>query len=1207
MEAGIDLKSLDRALDRFRAACPFDEGRALADRIDSFGRGLESLDSLIAGTDAEVRRLLAAFESGDDAAPDSEPSPEEPPRAETPHMDNDTEPNSVDNEPQSGDAEPETPDEADLVRAKLQAPLDGAMRKFADSLLALDDAISLEVKTKEVLDKAAGDLNGLEELQGMPRLDSSKHALQTAKLRREIDECRRVENEARRAADEYGRLSGAQFAGVVRELVFKAETYAKNHFWSGPADEIKQRAKKADEELRENGRQAAGRREKASSIVARAQAAIRTKEARLNALGGQESADGALQRKIEERGRAIQSALDSLHRELASKLGRGCPEVVRGGWSGSRWNLSLADSKTVLHPLLTRRMDAARSCQVLCRGVAKSQPPLEELSSESLNSSSVFPPAVAMGSMLYTHSRPGVEVEIPDLVEMPGDMPVLVPAASWIAPLLLRLAWAMPAGGLEIVALDQASSGMNVQPANDLSDVPGLLRVVTGADGLQPALEELDRYMGRLGTERFKHGIADWSAYNAKYVRHPLPCKVLAVCSLAGFDSWSSLASTLRKVIDNGKRHGIVTLVCADALAAADDRTRKALDGVVWRRLGEPFPGFKPNRLKYESVAPEMPDDAGEKMRKLSEAARKKAEQPVKTFMKLFDGVPMWEASSADGLQAPIGWNQSGRTAFFKLDTGGEGGTAVHALVGGQTGSGKSVLLHALIQSLAYVYSPDKLQFYLFDFKNGVEFNKYSDGSGSLWLPHVKVVSVQNDPRYALELFKHLVEVEFPARNEKFKRTGCTKIGDYVRKGGKMPRLVVIVDEFQELFGDHDGEDIGEELTAGLKAIVKQGRSVGVHLVIATQTMASAHATMKGSASDILQQIGLRLALWGTGEEGILADNNKSAASIVPRKQCILNAKAGLKGGDAVFDFPFASPDSPDGPVYRKKMEDATRSRGFACDGKMFNGSVFPAPPSPQVLKSRLDGAREESLFALGIGVLPDFAATPMIVPFDNLAGEHLLVAGEDAGRLAGDLSPVEAWSGLRSSVVRSLAATPSCAVLYYNAGSSSLPDGLPPGSLRATLKTTESELLELFRRLLKRPEDKKVVVVENYHKAGLLHPANKQPAAFSFGGAPTQPPPETARSVFLSAFGDAGTVPFSTVLFTKNVKNTCEKVLGRFGSEANILDACSKRVAFNVVGDVLKTMIPDVTFQQQRGPRRIWYEDRKTGLVQSFVPYAGS
>lgn len=830
---------------------------------------------------------------------------------------------------------------------------------------------------------------------------------------------------------------------------------------------------------------------------------------------------------------------------------------------------------------------------------------MEDLDAETLNESHVFPPAVSMGTILFTHVRPGVEVEIPNMVEIPGEGPILVPDSSWIPPILLRLAWALPQGFLEIVALDHAASGRSVQQSNDLSDVPGLFRVATGLDEVRDEIGNFDKYMGSLGTEKFKHGVADWKSFNERHIRHPLPLKVLVVCSLTGFDSWSSLSSTLRKILDNCERNGILAILCEDALSAADERTREVLNGVKWRKLSKSC-GFDLRKLRLEMQELVMPEDAVARMAELAETARKRAEKPAKTFSLLFDNIPMWKASSADGLSAPIGWNSGDRKVYFKLDTGGEGGTAVHALVGGQTGSGKSVMLHDLIQSLAWVYSPDELQFYLFDFKNGVEFNKYSDASGALWLPHVKVVSVQNDPRYALELFKHLVEVEFPERNAKFKQTGCTKIGEYVKRGGKMARLVVIVDEFQELFGDHDGEDIGEEITTGLKAIVKQGRSVGVHLVIATQTMASAHATMKGSANDILQQIGLRLALWGTGEELILDGNNKAAGEIIPRKQCILNAKAGLKGGNVVFEFPFASPDSPDGPAYRQKIEAATHARHLVCDGKMFNGSAFPKLPAATVVGKCLNLAMEEAFFAINPGILPDFAATPMVVPFDNLAGEHLLVCGEDVGRLAGNLSPVDAWNGLRKSTVLSLKSMPSCAVLYYNAGSATLPHDIPASFLKATLKTTESELLDLFKKLLKMPEQRKVVFVENFHKAGLLHPGVKQPPAFgSFGGAAAPPPPETARSVFLSAFRDSGTVPFTTILFAKNVKNTCEKVLGRFDLETNILEACGKRITFNVVGDVMKIMIPDSTYQQQHGPRRIWYEDRKTGLVHAFVPYA--
>ncbi|MBP5510350.1 MAG: hypothetical protein J6Z49_05480 [Kiritimatiellae bacterium] len=1215
MNERIDMSSFVRGLNRFRESCPFKEGRDIADDIESFGRALDGLDALFADFDAEVFRLMSQIESDSgvdgnqvpDSTPDRIPDKDEPPMSDERDSFHDTQPPVDDSDKVPEDStSSETPDEIDQAQTVLNAPLKGAMGEFTAALSELDDILDVEVKTKELLTQVTRLLDKLKKLQNLPRVNLPENTSQMDRIGGEILKCQGVYESAKCVAEKWEKIAELKFTEDPNKIVASAEVFMERYFWSGVAERVKKRVKYCETELQNCINDAKSRKEKALELVNRAKTAISTKKGQLKVLKEKSVKDMELQEEIDKLGKEIQYMLESLHKKLVEKFGQNFPQVFTGGKTESHWNFSLCKEEVVTHAILTRRMDASRRCQTLRRGIEKSQPPLDELSTDNINGSHVFPLAISMGTMLYTHSRPGVEVDVPELVEFPGDKPILVPNPDWIAPILLRLAWTMPQGALEIIALDQSKSGMNVQPVNDLSDVPGLLRVVTGTDGLQDALEGLDKYMGKIGTERFKHGISDWASYNARHIRHPLPCKVLAVCSLSGFDSWSSLAATLRKVIDNGKRHGVLTIVCDDALNATDDRTRSFLKGLVWHRLGEPCPDIELKRLKHESFTPEMPENAGELMCELAKVAKKRAERPAKSFLNLFERVPMWKTSSADGLSAVIGWDAADRPVSFKLDTGGEGGTAVHALVGGQTGSGKSVLLHTLIQSLAYVYSPEELQFYLFDFKNGVEFNKYSDETGALWMPHIKVVSVQNDPRYALELFRHLVEVEFPARNEKFKRSGCTKIGDYVKKGGKMPRLIVIVDEFQELFGDHDGEDVGEDITAGLKAIVKQGRSVGVHLVIATQTMASAHATMKGSANDILQQIGLRLALWGTGDEGILADNNKAAASIVPRQQCILNARAGLNGGNVVFNFPFASPDAPDGPAYRMKMVETAKSYGFPCDGKMFNGSSLPSPPPLAELKKTLAVACEESFFALCPGVKPDFAATPLCMPFDNLAGEHLLVGGEDVGKLSGDLLPANVWSGLRASVFRCLSNTLSCAVLYYNPGSVSLPANLPQQFLRATMKTSETELLELFRRFLSTSAARKVVFVENFHKAGLLHPGDKQQPVFSFGDSSAQQTPqETARSIFLSAFTGAGTIPFSTILFTKNVKNTCERVLGRFGSEANILEACFKRIAFNVTGDILKAMIPDSTYLQQRGPRRVWFNDRKTGLVEAFVPYA--
>lgn len=1079
-------------------------------------------------------------------------------------------------------------DENDTKQLELYSQLNGVMQKIEDQVSFIDRIIDAELVGKQLLDLESENLNSLLNLQNNSRLETIQN------LNKEYHELVILGSEISSTIHDIGYdLHEEGLVDKLNDVNTLSQDYLKKHFWTAVAKSIQKKAKKIESNLISCIRKKEKRYKEGHSLL---QKVINQSEICRQQLDRMN--------EINAKGNSIESNLLNYKTNVEKELKVKLPNFTNGCWNGKEWNLSINDSKELMHPLVAKRMKEIRECNIISNNVEKVHPQLEDLTIENYNNTHIYPSSVVVGKMYYTHSRPGIEIETPIMVDIPSPRPLMVPESSNIASILLRFAWTMPQGCLEIIALDHETSGQNILPINDLSDIPNLLRVVTETNGLQNTLDELDKYMGKISSQNFKNRITDWASYNAKHPRHPLPCKIIAICSLHGFDSWSDLSKKLVKIMQNGYRHGVFVIISETALSSADDKTKKIIQEVTMRYINKPVTlNNNLKRLKFVYEPAEIPEDASSKMNELKAAIEEGKKKSVKTFLNLFDKIPLWKGSSSEGLKAPIGWDSNGRPVYFKLDTGGEGGTAVHALVGGQTGSGKSVLLHTLIQSLAYVYSPDELQFYLFDFKNGVEFHKYSNGKGSIWMPHIHVVSVQNDPHYALELFKHLVEVEFPARNEKFKKFGSEKIGDFVKKGGKMPRLVVIVDEFQELFGDHDGENIGDELTNGLKAIVKQGRSVGVHLIIATQTMASAHATMKGSASDILQQIGLRLALWGTGNEEILADNNKDAAKITPRKQCIINAMAGLKGGNVVFDFPFSSPNSPDGEEYRKKLEEVSRRGNYKLTGKMFDGSKFPHPPSAQEVKRTINEIQNEAFLGLNLGVYPDFAASSFSVPFDNLAGEHLLIGAEDVGKLSGGLLPTDAWSGICSSVINSLKVTEDCALFYYNAGSTILPNNLPSSCLHANIRTTEQELLELFKKFISMSEKRKVLVVENYHKASLLHPGNKQNVLF--GNPQVENKEETAKSIFLSAFIDAGIVPFSVVLLTKNVKTTCEKILGRIGSEANILEACSKRIAFNVTGEILKKMIPDSTYSQQRGPRRIWYEDVKTGLVTSFVPYA--
>jgi DNA segregation ATPase FtsK/SpoIIIE-like protein len=92
-------------------------------------------------------------------------------------------------------------------------------------------------------------------------------------------------------------------------------------------------------------------------------------------------------------------------------------------------------------------------------------------------------------------------------------------------------------------------------------------------------------------------------------------------------------------------------------------------------------------------------------------------------------------------------------------------GTSQHALIAGKTGSGKSTLLHALITNLALWYSPDEVEFYLVDFKKGVEFKTYATHR----LPHARVVAVESDREFGLSVLQGL-DGELKRRGDLYRR-----------------------------------------------------------------------------------------------------------------------------------------------------------------------------------------------------------------------------------------------------------------------------------------------------------------------------------------------------------------------------------------------------------------------------------------------------
>lgn len=197
-----------------------------------------------------------------------------------------------------------------------------------------------------------------------------------------------------------------------------------------------------------------------------------------------------------------------------------------------------------------------------------------------------------------------------------------------------------------------------------------------------------------------------------------------------------------------------------------------------------------------------------------------------------------WENNnSAKSLAAPIGVMAGGEV--FNLDIH-EAYHGCHGLVAGTTGSGKSEFLQAFILSLAINYSPKEVAFILVDFKGGDMARPFMEKPLAPALPHLSA-TISNLSGNILYRALVSLDAEIKSRqrifNEAAASLGVDKldINSYHRyyKSGRLdtplPHLIIIIDEFAQLKTQHP------EFLAQLINVAQVGRSLGIHLILATQ------------------------------------------------------------------------------------------------------------------------------------------------------------------------------------------------------------------------------------------------------------------------------------------------------------------------------------------------------------------------------------
>jgi S-DNA-T family DNA segregation ATPase FtsK/SpoIIIE len=200
-------------------------------------------------------------------------------------------------------------------------------------------------------------------------------------------------------------------------------------------------------------------------------------------------------------------------------------------------------------------------------------------------------------------------------------------------------------------------------------------------------------------------------------------------------------------------------------------------------------------------------------------------------------------------------WSRSGRSTEALLGVDSEGPFSVdlrrdgpHVLIGGTTGAGKSEFLQTLVASLALVNTPDSLNFVLIDYKGGAAFKD------CIALPHTVGTVTDLDTHLVSRAIESL-GAELRRREHMLAAVGAKDIEDYTILADrdtsvpKMPRLVLVVDEFAAM-----KTELPDFIT-GIVNIAQRGRSLGIHLVLATQRPSGA------ITADIRANTNLRIAL----------------------------------------------------------------------------------------------------------------------------------------------------------------------------------------------------------------------------------------------------------------------------------------------------------------------------------------------------------
>ena len=220
-----------------------------------------------------------------------------------------------------------------------------------------------------------------------------------------------------------------------------------------------------------------------------------------------------------------------------------------------------------------------------------------------------------------------------------------------------------------------------------------------------------------------------------------------------------------------------------------------------------------------------------------------------------------FKSYSGDLLRIPIGVNEQGTVQYLEMGDPVANGTSHYAIIAGPTGSGKSTLLHTIIMGSLLSYTAEELELYMMDFKEGNEFKIYEGKK----IPQIKCIALDAMQDFGESILDRLWQI-LEERNEKFtaaSRNGAEikNIADYRKAGYDMPKILVIIDEFQVLFDRDQNKKVADRCASRMSDFISRARVYGIHFIFATQTMHKLYEGGSSISKSTLEEMHIRIGL----------------------------------------------------------------------------------------------------------------------------------------------------------------------------------------------------------------------------------------------------------------------------------------------------------------------------------------------------------